>query len=209
MKPPPFDYVVPASIEAAVAALAQAGPDAKILAGGQSLVPLMALRMARPALLLDVNGLAALAHMRVEGDLLVIGATTRQRAVERDAGLARRCPVLGDAVPMIGHVAIRNRGTVGGSVAHADPAAEWPALLLALDGEVRVAAPGGNPHDRGAGLLRGPVHDRDRARGARGRGRGPRPARRRLGRSSSSPAATGTSPWSARRSCSSPVRTGT
>ncbi len=143
MKPAAFAYAVPGSVEEAVALKAEHGDDATVLAGGQSLVPLMALRMARPALLLDVNGLAALAHMRVEGDLLVIGATTRQRAVERDAGLARRCPVLGDAVPMIGHVAIRNRGTVGGSVAHADPAAEWPALLLALDGEVRVQGPEG------------------------------------------------------------------
>ena len=143
MKPPPFEYVAPASLEEAVAVLAEHGDDAKALAGGQSLVPLLAFRLAAPAVLVDLNGVGGLDHLREEDGRLVIGALARQRQVERLPGLDRRCPMLAEAVAQVGHVAIRNRGTVGGSLAHADPAAEWPALALALDGECQVAGPRG------------------------------------------------------------------
>ena len=143
MKPPPFEYVAPASLEEAVAVLGEHGDDAKALAGGQSLVPLLAFRLAAPTVLVDLNGVGDLDHLREEDGRLVIGALVRQRAVERLPGLRGRCAMLAEAVAQVGHVAIRNRGTVGGSLAHADPAAEWPALALALDGECQVVGPKG------------------------------------------------------------------
>ncbi|HKQ00450.1 MAG TPA: xanthine dehydrogenase family protein subunit M [Actinomycetes bacterium] len=143
MKPAPFDYAAPASLDEVVATLAEHGDDAKVLAGGQSLVPLLAFRLAAPSVLVDLNGVAGLEHLRLEGDRLVVGALVRQRTIERLPGLRRRCAMLAEGVAQIGHVAIRNRGTVGGSLAHADPAAEWPALALALDGECEVLGPRG------------------------------------------------------------------
>ena len=132
MKPPPFVYVAPTSLDEAVTALAEHGEDAKVLAGGQSLIPLMSLRLARPTALVDLNGVAELASIAVNG-MTSIGAMTRHRAVERSADVAKQVPLLAAAVPYIGHVAIRTRGTIGGSLAHADPAAELPAIALALD----------------------------------------------------------------------------
>jgi carbon-monoxide dehydrogenase medium subunit len=132
MKPPPFVYVAPTSLDEAVAALAEHGEDAKVLAGGQSLIPLMSLRLARPTALIDLNGVAELSSIAVNG-MTAIGAMTRHRAVERSADVAKQVPLLAVAVPYIGHVAIRTRGTIGGSLAHADPAAELPAIALALD----------------------------------------------------------------------------
>lgn len=143
MKPAPFDYVAVSSLEEALSALSEAGEGGKLLAGGQSLVPLLAFRLARPDVLIDVNGVPGLDGITVDDGRLRIGALTRHRAVERDPQVAARFPLVSAAVAKIGHVAIRNRGTVGGSVAHADPAAEWPALLLALDGEAEVAGPRG------------------------------------------------------------------
>jgi carbon-monoxide dehydrogenase medium subunit len=143
VKPPPFDYAAPSTVEEAVAALAEHGDEAKLLAGGQSLVPLLAFRLARPALLVDLNGVGGLDGAALDGDTLRIGAMTRQRALERLPGLRARCAMISDAVELIGHTAIRNRGTVGGSLAHADPAAEWTALALALDAEVDVQGPRG------------------------------------------------------------------
>jgi carbon-monoxide dehydrogenase medium subunit len=143
VKPPPFDYAAPATVDEAVAALAEHGDEAKLLAGGQSLVPLLAFRLARPAALVDLNGVAGLDGAALEGDTLRIGAMTRQRVLERLPGLRERCAMISDAVDLIGHTAIRNRGTVGGSLAHADPAAEWTALALALDAEVDVHGPRG------------------------------------------------------------------
>lgn len=142
MKPAPFEYVAPTSLDEAVAALAGGG-DAKVLAGGQSLVPLLAMRLATPRLLVDLNRIPGLDEVRLEDGTLELGAMTRERTVEELPGLAARCPMVAEAVAAIGHVAIRNRGTVGGSLAHADPAAEWPALLLALDGEVEATGPAG------------------------------------------------------------------
>ncbi len=140
MKPAPFQYVSAHSLDEALAALADAGEGGKVLAGGQSLVPLLALRLARPEVLVDVNPIAGLDRIVVEDHRLRVGALARHRAVELDEQVRRTFPLVSAAAARIGHVAIRNRGTVGGSVAHADPAAEWPTLLLALDGEVEVAS---------------------------------------------------------------------
>jgi len=143
VKPAAFEYLAPRSVEEAVALLAERGEDAKVIAGGQSLVPMMAFRLATPAALVDLNGVSELDHARVDRDTLVLGATARHRSAQELSGLRERCAMVAEAVDLIGHPAIRNRGTVGGSVAHADPAAEWPALLLALDGEVDAVGPSG------------------------------------------------------------------
>jgi carbon-monoxide dehydrogenase medium subunit len=144
MKPAAFDYFAPRSVEEAVTLLAEHGDEAKVLAGGQSLVPMMAFRLATPSVLIDLNGVAELEHAGIEGDALVLGAMARHASVQALEGLARRAPLIAEGVALIGHPAIRNRGTVGGSLAHADPAAEWPGLLLALDGEVQVIGPNGS-----------------------------------------------------------------
>lgn len=138
MKPAAFDYLSPTSVEEALTLLADLGEGARPLAGGQSLVPLMNFRLVRPQHLVDLNGLGELAGIREDNGHLVIGAMTRQRAVETSALVSERCPLLAEAMPQIGHVQIRNRGTVGGSLAHADPAAELPAVVAALDGELVV-----------------------------------------------------------------------
>lgn len=143
MKPAPFDYFTPDSTEEVVALLAQHGDEAKLLAGGQSLMPLLALRLATPETIVDLNRVSALDYIDDRGDVLAIGALARQRAVEKLDGIAGRCPMLADAVRLVGHVPIRNRGTVVGSLTHADPAAEWPALALALDAEIDVVGPNG------------------------------------------------------------------
>jgi aerobic carbon-monoxide dehydrogenase medium subunit len=143
VKPPPFEYLAPRSLDEAVAALAEHGDEAKAMAGGQSLVPLLAFRLARPSVIVDLNGIGGLDGARLDGDTLELGALTRQRDVERLPGLRERCPMIVEAIEQVGHVAIRNRGTVGGSLAHADPAAELPAALLALDATAVIAAPGG------------------------------------------------------------------
>ncbi|HZV52877.1 MAG TPA: xanthine dehydrogenase family protein subunit M [Candidatus Dormibacteraeota bacterium] len=142
MKAAPFEYCPAASLDEAVALLA-GDEDAKVLAGGQSLVPLMAMRLARPSRLVDLNPIPGLDWVRLDGDRLSLGAMTRHRQVERHPELRRRCSLIAEAVEQIGHVAIRNRGTVGGSLAHADPAAEWPALVLALDAELVARGPAG------------------------------------------------------------------
>jgi carbon-monoxide dehydrogenase medium subunit len=143
MKPAPFEYVAPHSLEEAVAVLARYGDEAKVIAGGQSLVPMMAFRLASPAVLVDLNGVTDLEYVRAEGDDLVVGALTRHRAIQDLGWLRERCALMAEGVDLIGHPAIRNRGTVGGSLAHADPSAEWPAILLALEGNVTVAGPTG------------------------------------------------------------------
>lgn len=130
MKPAPFDYRAPASVDEALPLL---GLDSAVLAGGQSLVPLPNLRLARPELVVDINGVAELDYVREEEDTLRIGAMTRQVALERSELLRERWPLLHKAVGLVGHPQIRARGTVGGSVAHADPAAELPVALTALD----------------------------------------------------------------------------
>ncbi len=133
MKPAPFAFHRAGSADEALALLAEHGSDAKPLAGGQSLIPAMNFRLARPAVLVDLNGAADLAGIAVapEGGLR-IGAMTRHRALERSAEVARRAPLVSEAMPWVAHAQIRTRGTVGGSVAHADPAAELPAVFAAL-----------------------------------------------------------------------------
>jgi carbon-monoxide dehydrogenase medium subunit len=143
MKPAPFEYLAPRSIEEAVHALAEHGEEAKVLAGGQSLVPMMNFRLASPAVLIDLNGVTELEYAREDGDTLVLGALARHRDVQDLASVRQRCAMVAEGVDLIGHQAIRNRGTVGGSLAHADPAAEWPALLASLDGEVDAVGPNG------------------------------------------------------------------
>lgn len=138
MKPATFEYHRPESEDDALALLARFGGDAKPLAGGQSLVPAMNFRLARPAVLVDLNRIASLVYIEDKGETLRIGAMTRQRAVERSRVVAERAPLLAESMPWIAHPQIRNRGTIGGSLAHADPAAELPAVAVALDGRLVV-----------------------------------------------------------------------
>ncbi len=133
MKPPSFAYHAPHTLNEALSLLNQYGSDAKILAGGQSLVPMMNFRVAQPAILIDINRIKELAYIKDGNDGLRLGAMTRQRTVERDANVAKRAPLLHETVPHIAHPQIRNRGTIGGSVAHADPAAELPTIMLTLN----------------------------------------------------------------------------
>jgi CO/xanthine dehydrogenase FAD-binding subunit len=135
MKPAPFEYIAPQSVAGALAAL---GEDAKALAGGQSLVPLLNFRLARPAMLVDLNAIDELSFVRKSGGTLHIGALTRQATLLRSSVVERGWPLLRRAVAHVAHPAIRNRGTVGGSVAHADPAAELPVALTALDARFHV-----------------------------------------------------------------------
>ncbi|HSF31582.1 MAG TPA: xanthine dehydrogenase family protein subunit M [Candidatus Tectomicrobia bacterium] len=136
MKPAPFEYFAPADLEEALELLAQYGDEAKILAGGQSLMPLLNMRLARPRVVIDINRVSDLDYIAPGADgALAIGALTRQRAIERSGVVQMHHPMLAAAMPYIGHFQIRNRGTVGGSIVHADPAAELPALSLALEAQ--------------------------------------------------------------------------
>jgi carbon-monoxide dehydrogenase medium subunit len=143
VKPAAFEYHAPETVSDVVALLAEHADEAKPLAGGQSLVPMLALRLTRFAHLVDLNRVDELAGIRHDDGSLVIGAMTRQRAVERDSAVASAVPLLARSVPLIGHAQIRNRGTIGGSVAHADPASELPAVALTLDAELQVASSSG------------------------------------------------------------------
>jgi CO/xanthine dehydrogenase FAD-binding subunit len=133
VRPAPFEYFAPRTVEDALDLLARHGGDAKLLAGGQSLVPLMNMRLVRPAVVVDLNRVAVLGGVRTEAGSLRLGALVRQHALERDARIAAAAPVLAEAAPLIGHLQTRARGTVGGSLVHADPAAELPACMIALD----------------------------------------------------------------------------
>lgn len=143
MKPAPFDYYSPDSVDEVVSLLAEHGDEAKVLAGGQSLIPLLAFRLASPSVIVDLNRVTGADHLETSGDVWRLGALTRHRAVEKLPDLASRCSMISDAIGLIGHVAIRNRGTVVGSMVHADPAAEWPAIALALDAELDAVGPNG------------------------------------------------------------------
>jgi CO/xanthine dehydrogenase FAD-binding subunit len=143
MKPASFDYVAARSIDEAAAALAKGGGEAKLLAGGQSLVPMLNFRLVQPAVLVDINRVPGLAHVTPVPGGLRIGALTRHRMVETSPVIAEHFPVLAAAMTHVAHLAIRNRGTVGGSLAHADPAAEWPMLALLLDARIVTASTGG------------------------------------------------------------------
>jgi len=143
MKPAPFVYFDPATLEEAVSLLEEQGGEAKLIAGGQSLMPLLNMRLARPAAVIDLNRIEGLSYVREDDGWLAIGAMTRQREIERSELVQRRQPVLHAATKLIAHPQIRNRGTIGGSLAHADPAAEYPALALALGAQVRATGPRG------------------------------------------------------------------
>jgi carbon-monoxide dehydrogenase medium subunit len=141
VKPAPFDYVLAGSAGEAVEALARHRDEAKVLAGGQSLVPMLNLRLSRPAVVVDINGAGELDYLRESDGTLTVGALARQRKLERWA--AASVPLIAEALSLVGHAAIRNRGTVAGSIAHADPSSELPALLLCLDGAVVARRAGG------------------------------------------------------------------
>ena len=136
MKPAPFEYFAPKTTKAALGLLAAHRSDARILAGGQSLVPLLNFRMARFKYLIDINGISELAYIKLENEILRIGALTRYRAIETSLVVADAAPLLFEATKWVGHLPIRTRGTIGGSLAHSDPAAEYVAVMLALDGRV-------------------------------------------------------------------------
>jgi len=143
VKPSPFAYAKAKSVEHAVELLARPDGEARLLAGGQSLIATLNMRLSAPKLLIDLNGIGGLAGIAVKGGQVEIGALTRHAEAERSADIAKHAPLLALALPHIGHAAIRNRGTLGGSIAFADPAAELPACLLALGGEVEIAGPKG------------------------------------------------------------------
>ena len=143
MKLPPVEYEAPTTVDEALGLLAEHGDEASVLAGGQSLIPLLALRLARPEVLIDINGIAELAGVSAANGHVAIGATTREYVAEESGTVADTLPLLAAALPLIGHEAIRSRGTIGGSLAHADPAAELPAVARALDAEFVVRGPSG------------------------------------------------------------------
>jgi aerobic carbon-monoxide dehydrogenase medium subunit len=143
MKLPPVDYEAPKTVSEAVELLAEHLDEASVLAGGQSLIPLLALRLARPAVLIDINGVDELSGVSAADGWVSIGAMTREYVAEESGTVADAVPLLAAALPLIGHEAIRSRGTVGGSLAHADPAAELPAVARALDAEFVVRGPSG------------------------------------------------------------------
>jgi aerobic carbon-monoxide dehydrogenase medium subunit len=136
MKPPAFSYDAPQSVDEVLGILAEHGDDAKLLAGGQSLVPMLNFRLLRPSRLVDLNRVQGLSGIEPQGGGLAIGAMTRQAALERSQAVARIFPLLAQALPLIAHFQIRNRGTIGGSLSHADPAAELPAVMTALDAQL-------------------------------------------------------------------------
>jgi aerobic carbon-monoxide dehydrogenase medium subunit len=157
LKPPPFDYAAPTTLDEAIGLLAEhADAEARPLAGGQSLIPMMNFRLASPGYLVDLRRVAGLTGIRREGDTLAIGAMTRMSEVERSPEVAVAAPLAAEAIGLVAHTPVRNSGTVGGSLAHADPAAELPAVVLALDGELVAAGPGGTRTIPAAGFFTGP-----------------------------------------------------
>lgn len=144
MKSPQFDYIRPESLDRVLALLAEHGDEAQVIAGGQSLVPTMNMRLAAPSMLVDVNHVPGLSGVELHGKWLRIGALTRHAEMVRSPEVARHAPLLARAAPYIAHEAIRNRGTFGGSVATADPASEWPACCLTLGARIHLASHEGN-----------------------------------------------------------------
>jgi carbon-monoxide dehydrogenase medium subunit len=143
VKPAKFEYHAPASVDEALAILQRYNGEARVLAGGQSLVPMMNFRLATPAAIIDLNRIAGLAFVSEEGAVIRIGAMTRQRRLEADPVVAAKLPLLREALRWVGHLPTRSRGTIGGSIAHADPAAELPMVLQALEGEIVARGPRG------------------------------------------------------------------
>ncbi|HXG41939.1 MAG TPA: xanthine dehydrogenase family protein subunit M [Dehalococcoidia bacterium] len=143
MKPAPFEYIRCSSLDEAIRALSDLGEEAKLLAGGQSLVPMLNMRLVRPKALVDINGVQSLSYIREEDGWLAIGSLTRQRDIEKSPLVKAAHPLLHEATLHIGHPQIRNRGTIGGSIAHAFPSAEYPAVVVAVDGRIKVVGPSG------------------------------------------------------------------
>jgi carbon-monoxide dehydrogenase medium subunit len=156
MKPPRFEYHAPSSLGEALELLAEFGSEAKVISGGQSLMPLLNMRLISIGHLIDINRISELTTLQAQDDFIRIGANVRQRAVERSQDVAEYCPVLTEALNYVGHPVIRNRGTVVGSAAHADPAAEIPAVLLLLGGTVTAASRTGDRQIRSKDFFRGP-----------------------------------------------------
>jgi carbon-monoxide dehydrogenase medium subunit len=147
--PAPFTYHRPATVEEAVSLLAQ-NEDAKVLAGGHSLIPAMRLRLAQPKAIVDIGRIPELIYIREKNGQLAIGAMTTHFAIESSALLLQECPLLTEVAPQIGDVQVRNKGTIGGSLVHADPASDWPAAILALDAELEIAGADGRRTVKGA-----------------------------------------------------------
>jgi carbon-monoxide dehydrogenase medium subunit len=155
VKPAKFDYHAPATLDSAIALLQHYKGDARLLAGGQSLLPMMNFRIVTPAAIVDLNRIPDLAYIRVENATVRIGAMTRHRAVEFSPVVAERLPLLAVAIRLVAHLPIRSRGTIGGSLAHADPAAELPMVLQVLEGEVVARGPKGERVVKAADLFEG------------------------------------------------------
>ena len=177
MYPASFEYFAPTTLEEAGEILERFGDEAKVLAGGQSLIPLMKLRFASPRALVDVNGIDGLDTLAEDGGGLTIGALVRHSACEGSDVLKGRFGALGDAAPQISDPIVRNRGTVGGSLAHADPQGDWGSAMIAVGAEVVARGPSGDAHDPGPRVLRRAVHDEARAVGDPDRDQGSRPGR--------------------------------
>lgn len=143
MYPAEFEYFAPRTVDEALALLTRYGDDAKVLAGGQSLVPMMKLRIASPRCLIDVNGIEGLTGLRRDGNRLILGALCRHAEILASPIVGEHLPIMHDAAALTADVQVRNRGTVAGSLAHADPAGDWPAALLALETEITIAGPDG------------------------------------------------------------------
>ena len=164
MKPAPFSYAKPETLDGVFDLLDQHGDDAAILAGGQSLVAALNMRLNAPEIVIDINGLAEFSNITLAKDKITIGALTRHAEIEQSAEIARHAPLLGLAAPHIAHPAIRNRGTIGGSIALGDPAAEWPACLMALDARINLAGRNGMRQASARGFFNG-LYDTDIAEG--------------------------------------------
>jgi carbon-monoxide dehydrogenase medium subunit len=155
MYPANFEYARPATVEEAIAQLGRHGEDAKLLAGGHSLIPAMKLRLARPSVVVDIGRIAALSYIREHGGRVAIGATTTHAEVAASALLQTRCPLLPETAAHIGDAQVRNKGTIGGSLAHADPASDYPAAILALEAEIEVAGARGRRTVRAVDFFEG------------------------------------------------------
>jgi aerobic carbon-monoxide dehydrogenase medium subunit len=157
MIPAVFDYIAPQSLDEAVRALADHGEEAKLLAGGHSLLPLLKLRLAHPKLLIDLSRIPGLNEIRPENDKIVVGALATHYQIESSELLKRKCRLLFETAGAIGDVQVRNRGTIGGSLSHADPSADWPAAILALSAEIKLSGPNGERRIAADDFFLGPL----------------------------------------------------
>ena len=157
MIPAAFDYIAPETLDEAIRALAAHGENAKLLAGGHSLLPLLKLRLANPKLLIDLGRIPGLSAISQQNDQIVIGALATHYGIESSELLKKKCPLLPETAREIGDVQVRNRGTIGGTLVHADPSADWPAAMLALGGELRLRGPRGERRLAADGFFVGPL----------------------------------------------------